>query len=69
MMQSNGGVATVELAARFPVRLASSGPAAGVIGATILASRTGRRRLITLDMGGTSTDNEPCRERRASLRD
>ena len=56
MMQSNGGVATVDVAARFPVRLISSGPAAGVIGATILASRTGRGRLISFDMGGTSTD-------------
>jgi N-methylhydantoinase A len=35
---------------------ASSGPAAGVICAAQLALRAGRRDLITLDMGGTSTD-------------
>ena len=56
VMQSNGGVIPSDVAARFPVRLASSGPAAGVIGAGILASRAGVRNLITLDMGGTSTD-------------
>jgi len=56
VMQSNGGVIPSDVASRFPVRLASSGPAAGVIGAAILASRAGANNLITLDMGGTSTD-------------
>ncbi|MEE8117179.1 MAG: hydantoinase/oxoprolinase family protein, partial [Gemmatimonadales bacterium] len=56
VMQSNGGVIPGDVAARFPVRLTSSGPAAGVIGASILASKTGLTKLITLDMGGTSTD-------------
>lgn len=56
IMQSNGGVISSDIAVRFPVRLASSGPAAGVIGAGILASRAGVKNLITLDMGGTSTD-------------
>lgn len=56
VMQSNGGVIEADVAGRFPVRLASSGPAAGVIGASILAAEMGRSKLITLDMGGTSTD-------------
>lgn len=56
VMQSNGGVIPVDTAMRFPVRLASSGPTAGVMGSAILAERTGRKNLITLDMGGTSTD-------------
>ena len=56
VMQSNGGVVPVATAAQFPVRLASSGPAAGVIGAAQLALRAGRRNIITFDMGGTSTD-------------
>jgi N-methylhydantoinase A len=56
IMQSNGGVISSDIAARFPLRLASSGPAAGVIGAQMLASQTGANNLITLDMGGTSTD-------------
>ena len=56
IMQSNGGVIEAGVAARFPVRLLSSGPAAGVIGASILADQAERDRLITLDIGGTSAD-------------
>jgi N-methylhydantoinase A len=56
IMQSNGGVIPVDIAKRFPVRLASSGPTAGVMGAALLARQIGRGNLITLDMGGTSTD-------------
>ena len=56
IMQSNGGVTTCEGAARYPVRLAASGPAAGVMGAAIVAGQAGFEQLITLDMGGTSTD-------------
>jgi N-methylhydantoinase A len=56
IMQSNGGVISGDVAARFPVRLASSGPAAGVTGAAVLAARAGCAKLITFDMGGTSTD-------------
>lgn len=56
IMQSNGGVISGEIASRFPVRLASSGPAAGVTGAAILAARAGCAKLVTFDMGGTSTD-------------
>jgi N-methylhydantoinase A len=56
VMQSNGGVVPAATAARFPVRLASSGPAAGVMGAAQLALRAGRGNIITFDMGGTSTD-------------
>ena len=56
VMQSNGGVVPVPTAAQFPVRLAESGPAAGVIGAAQLALAAERSNLITLDMGGTSTD-------------
>ncbi|MBI3977871.1 MAG: hydantoinase/oxoprolinase family protein [Chloroflexi bacterium] len=56
IMQSNGGVIPVAVAAAFPVRLVESGPAAGVAGATILAGQAGCHNLITLDMGGTSTD-------------
>jgi N-methylhydantoinase A len=56
LMQSNGGIATAETAARLPAVLASSGPAAGVIGAARLASRVGVRDLLTFDMGGTTAD-------------
>jgi N-methylhydantoinase A len=56
IMQSNGGLMSVEKAKEQPVRTVVSGPAAGVKGAQFLASQSGYEDLITLDMGGTSTD-------------
>ncbi len=63
--QSSGGLMAVEQAARFPVRTALSGPAAGVVGAIESASRSGRDAIITLDVGGTSTD--VCLAREATV--
>jgi N-methylhydantoinase A len=56
VMRSNGGVASVAEAARRPVTLMLSGPAAGVLGARWAAGLAGREQLITFDMGGTSAD-------------
>lgn len=56
VMQSSGGLLSAPTAAREAVRTLLSGPAGGVIGAAGLAARLGIERLITLDMGGTSTD-------------
>jgi N-methylhydantoinase A len=56
LMQSNGGVATAGTAARLPVGLVASGPAAGVIGAARLGEAVGERQLLTFDMGGTTAD-------------
>jgi N-methylhydantoinase A len=56
VMQSNGGAVTAALAAREPVRTILSGPAGGVVGAARLAERAGLGRVLTIDMGGTSTD-------------
>lgn len=56
VMQSNGGTTTAGVAARESVRTLFSGPAAGVLGAFEAARRAGYDRIITLDMGGTSTD-------------
>ena len=56
VMMSNGGVASVETAAQKPVTLLLSGPAAGVLGGLWAGETTGRRRLITFDVGGTSAD-------------
>ncbi len=56
LMQSNGGVATAAEAARLPVGLIASGPAAGVIGAARLGAVTGSPDLLTFDMGGTTAD-------------
>lgn len=56
VMQSNGTAIGVGLACAEPVRTILSGPAAGVAGAAELARFMGVDRLITFDMGGTSTD-------------
>lgn len=55
-MQSRGSVAGWRAAADNPVTTLLSGPAAGVIGAKQLAERLGRKRIITVDIGGTSSD-------------
>ncbi len=62
VMQSNGGVVTVE---RMPERAAHfirSGPAAGVVAAASLAAEAGFPNIITADMGGTSFDVAVVRE-------
>ena len=56
VMQSSGGITTLNSAAREPVRTILSGPAGGVVGAAAMARRSGLRRIISFDMGGTSTD-------------
>ena len=56
IVQSNGGVMSVDTACRFPVRTALSGPAAGVIAAGYIAQTAGFGDVITGDMGGTSFD-------------
>ena len=55
-MQSNGGVLSAMAAAAEPVRTILSGPAGGVLGAQYVAGLAGFDRIITFDMGGTSTD-------------
>ncbi len=56
IVQSNGGVMSVETAQRLPVRTALSGPAAGVIAAAHIATEAGFPDVITGDIGGTSFD-------------
>ncbi len=56
IMQSNGGVVTAETAGNKPVTMLLSGPAGGVLGAIEAARSAGVEDLITLDVGGTSTD-------------
>jgi N-methylhydantoinase A len=56
IMQSNGGVLSARAAASEPVRTILSGPAGGVLGAQSVARAAGFDRIITFDMGGTSTD-------------
>jgi len=56
VMQSSGGITALGSAVREPVRTVLSGPAGGVVGAAAMARRSGCERIITFDMGGTSTD-------------
>jgi N-methylhydantoinase A len=56
VMQSSGGITSLAHAAREPVRTVLSGPAGGVVGASRMAARSGYGRIISFDMGGTSTD-------------
>jgi N-methylhydantoinase A len=65
MMLSNGGVVSADDAARAPIRLVESGPAAGALAGSWFARRMGEDRLLCFDMGGTTAkaclivDGEP----------
>ena len=60
VMQSSGGSVSLGAAAQEPVRTVLSGPAGGVVGALAAARMAGHPNIITLDMGGTSTDVSLC---------
>ncbi len=67
VMQSSGGTLSPATAGRRPAHLIESGPAAGVMACSHLGRLTGRRQLISLDMGGTTAkaaiveDGQPVR--------
>lgn len=54
IMLSNGGVVSADVAARAPIRLVESGPAAGALAGAWYARRLGEERLLCFDMGGTT---------------
>jgi N-methylhydantoinase A len=54
LMLSGGGLATIETACRFPIRLVESGPAGGAIFSADVARRLGLDRVLSFDMGGTT---------------
>lgn len=60
IMQSNGGCVSSRGAKENPVCTILSGPAGGVVGAKEVAERAGFDRIISFDMGGTSTDVSLC---------
>jgi N-methylhydantoinase A len=70
VMMSGGGLTTLELAARFPIRLVESGPAGGAMLAAHLARECGLNKVLAFDMGGTTAkiclinDGQPERSRR-----
>ena len=68
ILRSDGGLASAETAASQPVKLLMSGPAGGVTGALWVAQNAGFPNLLTLDMGGTSTDVALIKDGQARLR-
>ena len=56
IIKSNGGEMTLEAAAEAPVQMVLSGPTGGVIASRFVAEQLGIDHLVTIDMGGTSTD-------------
>jgi N-methylhydantoinase A len=56
VMRSNGGEMSLDAAVEAPIQIAVSGPTGGVIAAKRTAALLGLPNLVTLDMGGTSTD-------------
>ncbi|MCZ7587337.1 MAG: hydantoinase/oxoprolinase family protein [Gaiella sp.] len=54
VMLSSGGIATIETAKRFPIRLLESGPAAGALAAASYGRAGGHADLVSFDMGGTT---------------
>jgi N-methylhydantoinase A/oxoprolinase/acetone carboxylase beta subunit len=74
IVRSDGSLISPSVAAREPFRLIHSGPAAGVTGVTKLARWLGWKNVVTLDMGGTSTDvsliweGEPLRTFESDIR-
>ena len=56
IMQSSGGLAAADLAARHAAFTVLSGPAGGAAAAALVARRSGRENLVCFDMGGTSCD-------------
>ncbi|MEU6791714.1 hydantoinase/oxoprolinase family protein [Nonomuraea wenchangensis] len=56
VMKSNGGILSAREVVNQPITTVLSGPAAGALGAALIASTAGHESVITLDGGGTSTD-------------
>ncbi|MEQ9010619.1 hydantoinase/oxoprolinase family protein [Algiphilus sp.] len=56
ILRSDGGLASARGCVDLPVNHLMSGPAGGVSGAIWMAGQAGHKNLLTLDMGGTSTD-------------
>ncbi len=56
IMQSNGGISTIDQSASRPIGLLLSGPAGGVIGGRWTGSHSDTSNVITIDIGGTSAD-------------
>ena len=60
IVRSDGGAMSTEATSHRPIQIALSGPSGGVTGAAYLAWEIGVPNVLTLDMGGTSTDVSMC---------
>jgi N-methylhydantoinase A len=67
LIKSNGGEMTLDAAANTPVQMLVSGPTGGVIASREVAELTGMAHMVTLDMGGTSTDVSTVIDRKAAF--
>lgn len=63
IMQSNGGISTIDNSSRLPVGLLLSGPAGGVIGGRWTGDAAETGNVITIDIGGTSADISVIQDR------
>jgi N-methylhydantoinase A len=62
ILRSDAGLMTLAMAQERPVYGVMSGPAGGVAGALFIATKAGFPNIVTLDMGGTSTDVSLCQD-------
>ena len=62
ILRSDAGLMTLRMAQERPVYGVMSGPAGGVAGALFIATKAGFPDIVTLDMGGTSTDVALCQD-------
>ncbi|MCH8112333.1 MAG: hydantoinase/oxoprolinase family protein [Proteobacteria bacterium] len=67
IMQSNGGIATLNAAAANPITMVESGPSSGVLGAIELGKLIGEPNMITLDIGGTTAKCALVEDSRARI--
>lgn len=67
VMKSNGGTMSLDAAADSPIHMAVSGPTGGVVASRYLAALAGFTNVVTLDMGGTSTDCASITGQRESI--
>jgi N-methylhydantoinase A len=67
IMRSNGGVLSADEVVNQPITTVLSGPAAGALGAAVIAAKAGYSSVVTLDGGGTSTDVTVIQDSRPTL--
>ncbi len=67
ILRSDAGLMTLRMAQERPVYAVMSGPAGGVAGALVIALKAGFPNILTIDMGGTSTDVSLCQDGTQSI--